>query len=213
MNSGAAAIEEAFHEAQIKSIPDLAFEQMAAYLELLSQWNARLSLTAIRNPSEIIRRHLVESALLAQWLPQDVNNLMDYGSGAGFPGLVVAICRPAVKVLLAEAHGKKASFLREVARTVVLKNCEIYEGRVETMPSSRTFDVVSMRAVEKMDLAIQVALGHIGQMLVLLTTDTALAGYKAKFTEVEWDVKLRLPGSEHGILASAVPRGTVVSHS
>ena len=98
-------------------MPASCYDQFSTYLELLLRWNARLSLTAIREPGQIIRRHFAECAFAAQHLPADIESLLDYGSGAGLPGIPFAICRPEIRVTLAEAHGKKASFLREVVRS------------------------------------------------------------------------------------------------
>ncbi len=126
------------------------------YLDLLLRWNLRLNLTAVREPEQIIQRHFVECAFAAQHLPPDIATLLDYGSGAGLPGIPIAICRPEIRVTLAEAQGKKAAFLREALRVLNLKG-EVYDGRVETMPEQLRFDAVSMRAVEKMELAIPVA--------------------------------------------------------
>ena len=69
-----------------------------------------MNLTAVREPEAIIRRHFVECAFAAQHLPTDITTLLDYGSGAGLPGIPIAICRPEIRVTLAEAQGKKAPF-------------------------------------------------------------------------------------------------------
>ncbi len=145
----------------ISELPTSCYDQFSAYLELLLRWNARLSLTSIREPDQIIRRHFAECAFAAQHLPADIESLLDYGSGAGLPGIPFAICRPEIRVTLAEAQGKKASFLREVVRSVGTRT-EVYDGRVETMPQGRLFHAVSMRAVEKMELAIPIAFRMVG---------------------------------------------------
>jgi 16S rRNA (guanine527-N7)-methyltransferase len=132
---------------------------------------------------------------------------MDYGTGAGLPGIVVAICRPDVKVTLAEAHGRKAAFLREVIRNLQIP-CEVYEGRVEAMAVSTTFDVVSMRAVEKMECAIPVALRHVRQYLALLTTEDLVNRYRAEFSEIAWQEPIELPNASKAVMVVAVPRGT-----
>ena len=163
-------IKEAFAEAGIGTLPANCYDQFFAYFGLLQRWNARLNLTAIREPGQIVRRHFVECAFAAQHLPSDIENLLDYGSGAGFPGIPFAICRPEIHVTLAEAQGKKASFLREAVRTVGTRT-GVYDGRVEEMPKGRSFHAVSLRAVEKMDLAIPIALRVAERYLVLLTTE------------------------------------------
>jgi 16S rRNA (guanine527-N7)-methyltransferase len=191
-------IQEAFAAGGIDGLPASCYEQFSLYLGLLLRWNARLNLTAIRDPEQIIRRHFVECAFAAQHLPGDIDSLLDYGSGAGLPGVAIAICRPEIRVTLAEAQGKKAAFLREVVRTVGTKT-EVYDGRVETMPQGRPFHAVSMRAVEKMESAIPIALRLVERYLVLLTTERSAAGFEAP--ELQWLDPVHLPNAEHTILA------------
>ena len=193
-------IEEAFAEAAIKGLPATCYDQFSAYLALLMRWNARLNLTAIREPAQVIRRHFVECAFAAQHLPKDIESLLDYGSGAGLPGIPFAICRPEIRVTLAEAQGKKASFLREVVRTVGT-GTDVYDGRVETMPKGRAFHAVSMRAVEKMELAIPIALRVAKRYLVLLTTERSAPAYERLAHELQWMEPVRLPNSDQMILA------------
>ena len=193
-------IEEAFAEAGINELPGSCYDQFSNYLELLLRWNARLSLTAIREPRQIIRRHFAECAFAAQHLPVDIESLLDYGSGAGLPGIPFAICRPEIRVTLAEAHGKKASFLREVVRSLGTRT-EVYDGRVETVAQGRLYHAVSMRAVEKMDLAIPVALRMVERYLVLLTTERSGPGYEKLAPELRWLDPVHLPNSDQMILA------------
>ena len=131
-----------------------AVEQFEAYLALLVKWNARMNLTAVRTPEEIVRRHFAESIFAAQQIPKQAKTLLDFGSGAGFPGIPIAICRPKIGVTLAESQGKKATFLREVVRTLGLK-AEVWPGRVEEMAGERVFDAVTLRAVDKMASGVQ----------------------------------------------------------
>jgi 16S rRNA (guanine527-N7)-methyltransferase len=193
-------IQEAFAVAGIGGLPVSCYEQFSLYLGLLLRWNARLNVTAIREPEQIIRRHFVECAFAAQHLPGDIESLLDYGSGAGLPGVAIAICRPEIRVTLAEAQGRKAAFLRELVRTVGTKT-EVYDGRVETMPPASAFHAVSMRAVEKMESAIPVALRLAERYLVLLTTERSAAGFAGWAPELQWRDPVHLPNAEHAILA------------
>jgi len=199
-------IQEAFAEAGITGLPGSCYDQFSDYLELLLRWNARLSLTAIREPGQIIRRHFAECAFAAQHLPVDIESLLDYGSGAGLPGIPFAICRPETCVTLAEAQGKKASFLREVVRTIGTET-EVYDGRVEKMAQGRPFHAVSMRAVEKMELAIPIALRMVERYLVLLTTERSAREYGKLAPELRWLDPVRLPNSDQMILAIGGRRG------
>ena len=130
-------------------------KRLGAYLDLLLKWNAHTNLTAIREPEEIVRRHFGESLFLAAHLPP-CQTLLDYGSGAGFPGIPVSLYHPRLAVTLAESQGKKAAFLREAVRVLEL-GAEVWAGRVETMPPERVFDVVALRAVDRMPEAVEAA--------------------------------------------------------
>jgi 16S rRNA (guanine527-N7)-methyltransferase len=198
VNITAGWIEKAFTGAGITELPVGAYDKFRTYLELLMRWNQRISLTAVRDPEEIIQRHFLECAFVAAQLPRDIADLLDFGSGAGLPGIPIAICRPEIGVTLAEAHGKKASFLREVFRALDLQG-EVYDGRVEAMPE-RTFDAVTMRAVEKMELAIPVALGRVRRYLVLLTTERAGLARGVAASGLEWQDSISIPNTEQMVL-------------
>ena len=148
--------------------------QLAEYLDLLLRWNARTNLTAIRDPHEIVRRHFGESLFAAQHLAPSTTTLLDFGSGAGFPGLPIQLYHPHLAVTLAESQNKKATFLREVIRTLGLKT-EVWAARVETMPPTRLFSTVALRAVDDMAVALPAASSRIapGGQLVILTTTSA----------------------------------------
>jgi 16S rRNA (guanine527-N7)-methyltransferase len=83
LNGTVKQIEQAFEEAGIPELPAHAYEQFDAYLDLLLRWNQRVSLTAVRDPEQIIRRHFVECAFAAAHLPRDIRTLLDYGSAQG----------------------------------------------------------------------------------------------------------------------------------
>jgi 16S rRNA (guanine527-N7)-methyltransferase len=159
-------------------VPQELGKQLAIYLELLVRWNARTNLTAVRDPEEMVTRHFGESlfagAVLGDFIPSGAK-VLDLGSGAGFPGLPIQLARPDLQVTLAESQNKKASFLREVVRTLGLTT-EVHAARAETMPPERLFDVVTMRAVDNPVVAFQAALKRIvegGVLCLLSSTETA----------------------------------------
>jgi 16S rRNA (guanine527-N7)-methyltransferase len=178
-----------------------AVEQFEAYLALLLKWNARINLTAVRRPEDIVRRHFAESIFAARQVPNKTKTLLDYGSGAGFPGIPIAICRPEIGVTLAESQGKKAAFLLEAARTLGLK-AEVWPGRVEEMAAERVFDAVTLRAVDKMPAACKVAAERLapqGWIAVFATRKSEASLEKIK--GIQWDVEVvRIPGSDQEIL-------------
>jgi 16S rRNA (guanine527-N7)-methyltransferase len=189
--------------------PRALFGQLAVYLELLLKWNARTNLTAIRQPAEIVRRHFGESLFAARHLGA-CETLLDFGSGAGFPGLPIQLFRPDIPVTLAESQNKKATFLREAIRTLSLTT-EVWAGRVEAMPSGRQFDVVTLRAVDDMELAVKAAAERSVGRLLLLTTSRH-AGLELPGFAVA--AAIAIPASQEQILLtlarqSDVPRGTL----
>lgn len=149
--------------------PEL-YEKLGDYLDLLVKWNARTNLTSIREPEEIVQRHFGESLFAARHLPE-CSTLLDLGSGAGFPGLPIQLLRPEIAVTLAESQGKKASFLREAVRTLGLKS-EVWAGRVEAMPLEQRFEVVALRAVDKMPDALALAGGRSSGYVVVLASSS-----------------------------------------
>jgi len=196
-------IAQAIKQAGLKSLTPEALARFDTYLALLQKWNARLSLTAIRDTRTIVYRHLVESIQCAEALPEPSSgsNLLDFGSGAGLPGIPIAICRPEIYVTMAESQGKKASFLREAVRTLNLK-AEVFAGRVEAMPSEQKFHLVTLRAVDKMATASSVAAERLSTRgwIVLFTTKGTEAGIKAALPRIDWKKQIPLSGLSHGSL-------------
>jgi 16S rRNA (guanine527-N7)-methyltransferase len=173
------------------------YKQLIEYIELLLKWNARTNLTAIRDPEEIVRRHFGESLFAAQHLGP-CSTLLDFGSGAGFPGLPIQLFRPDIHVTLAESQGKKAAFLREAVRSLNLQT-EVISARVETLPTSLTYEIVTLRAVDNMEAAIQEAATRAEKQILLLTTSGGQAAslISGIFEPVE---RFAIPNSNEGFL-------------
>ena len=140
-------------------LPALLLQQLQRYLDLLLRWNARINLTAVRAPEQVVTRHFGESLFAARVLTAEVSarsaNLADVGSGAGFPGIPVKLFAPEIGLTLIESHSKKATFLREVGRALHLEGAQVFGGRAEEW--GKTADVVTLRAVEKFERALPVA--------------------------------------------------------
>jgi 16S rRNA (guanine527-N7)-methyltransferase len=179
------------------TIPATLYTQLGVYLDLLLRWNARTNLTAIRDPEEIVRRHFGESLFvgihIAPLLPSPAT-LLDFGSGAGFPGLPIQLLLPELHVTLAESQGKKASFLREAVRTLSLKT-EVWAKRVEEMPLDRRFQCVTLRAVDNMAVALEAVPARILPSGIL-----AVLGGEAIFPEATQLQTIPVPGSRSSFL-------------
>ena len=119
-------------------------EQLVAYVDLLEKWNRAYNLTAIRDRREIVDRHLIESLSIAPFLSGD--SRVDVGTGAGLPGIPLAIIEPGVHYVLLDSNGKKTRFLSEVKRALALSNIDIETTRVESWRPGRHFDAVVTRA-------------------------------------------------------------------
>jgi len=180
-------------QAKLAGICELSSEQLAhlqAHYELLTRWNKVLNLTSVRTIEETVERHYSESVFLACHLPEGPISIADIGSGAGFPGIPVAILQPNAAVTLIESHQRKAVFLREASRD--LPNVRVIPKRAEAI--STHFDWVISRAVKYSDIAAD--LTRLGENAAILTGETQpsdLPGF-------EWQEPIRLPWGAHRLL-------------
>ena len=171
------------------------------YLALILHWNSRLNLTAIRNPEEIQSRHFIESITSARLLPESIGSLLDFGSGAGFPGIPIALCRPEIAVTLAESQSKKAAFLQEAVRVLGI-DASVFSKRAEQL--DQQFDCVTLRAVDRMEDAVAAALRLVrsGGWLAVLTTQGQLSFVQdSAGSAFRWLESRPLPRSEQRLLA------------
>ena len=161
-------------------------DSISIYINLLLRWNSSINLTSIRQPEEIVTRHFGESLFAARHIfpaskqivteksPLEVDAI-DVGSGAGFPGLPIKIWAPHIHLTLIESNQKKATFLREVVRTLTLTNVDVFAGRAadfqgrpasnlqEPLPGpKKTADLVTLRAVEHFDSILLTAAALVG---------------------------------------------------
>lgn len=132
---------------------------LLAYLALLARWNATYNLTAIRDPREMLTKHLLDSLAMQAHL-DGVANLADLGTGPGLPGIPLAIARPDVQVTLVESNGKKARFLREAVRQLKLGNARVAESRIEAFAAPAAFDAITARALATLPLILELG-GHL----------------------------------------------------
>lgn len=173
-----------------------AAERLAAYGNLLLRWNQRLSLTSIRDEAEVIDRHLMEGVFAAAHHPSAATAL-DFGSGTGIPGIPIALCRPAIRVTLAESQRRKAAFLQEAIRQLSL-DAVVHGGRAELLPPA-SFDAVWMRAVDRSEAMLPLAERLVapgGSLCLFAASDLP----KSVFTgEWRWESH-PLPGAKSRVL-------------
>ena len=123
-------------------LPDAAIATLLAYVGLLARWNATYNLSAVRDPAEMVTRHLLDSLSIVPLVRGA--SLADLGSGAGLPGIPLAIVAPERRVSVVDSNGKKTRFLRAAVRELGLANVTVVESRVEAVPG--TFDCITARA-------------------------------------------------------------------
>ncbi len=131
---------------------------LLAYLTLLNRWNGTYNLTAIRDPLEMVTRHLLDSLAMQPHLER--GTLADLGTGPGLPGIPLAIARPQLQVTLVESNGKKARFMREAVRQLGLGNARVAESRAEALDEPGAYDHLTARAMDSLAGIIRVG-GHL----------------------------------------------------
>jgi len=138
-----AALDEGLRQLAL-TLPETGRNRILRYLELLAKWNRTFNLTAIREPARMVTHHVLDALAVLPELPG--GSLADVGSGAGVPGIPIAIAQPERAVTLNDANQKKASFLRQAIIELQLRNCSVHEGRAETWFPVERFQVVISRA-------------------------------------------------------------------
>lgn len=202
---------------KVAMLSPVQFKHISMYIDILMRWNARVNLTAVREPEEIVTRHFGESIFAARHLfprsdefavtlrptsqARAVPHVIDVGSGPGFPGLPIKIWASGIRLTLIESNQKKATFLREVVRALELTDVEVFAGRAEAFPK-RQGDVVTLRAVERFEASLPIAAGLLGpgaRLALLIGQDQAIAARQLA-ARVEWDDPVLLPLSNTRIL-------------
>ena len=164
------------------TLTDAQIEQIIAYLALLVKWNSVYNLTAVRDPKEMVKLHLLDS-LSAVHAFSDAKNILDVGSGGGLPGIILAIVYPEAKVSMIDTVSKKTAFLTQVKAELGLRNVTVHTGRVELLKVAQGFDVITSRAFSELNNFINWS-GH------LLADDGQFIAMKGVMPQEEID---RLP--------------------
>ena len=188
-------------EAGLEPLEPTQSRRFEEYLSLFIRWNAKINLSAVRDEEGILSRHFVESIACARALPSGLRTLLDFGSGAGLPGIPIALCRPEVSVTLAETQGKKVAFLCEAVRVLGVP-VAVHGGRAESIGVE--FDCVVLRAVDRMPRAVAAAARLVAPRgwLALMTTRSELAQlHPAAGAEFSWSGGILLARGTGRVLA------------
>ena len=133
-------------------------ESLYKYMELLLEWNEKINLTAITEENEIILKHFIDSAIINKYI-DNAKKLVDVGTGAGFPGMVLKIINKDLSIVLLDALNKRINFLNEVLQELDLKNIEAIHGRAEEFGRNEEhrerYDIVTSRAVANMNVLLE----------------------------------------------------------
>ncbi len=192
----------------VTNLDGAQLSQIAAYLELMQRWNARMNLTAVRDPEQMITRHFGESLFAARWLYPQLgtrnSDLVDIGSGAGFPGLPIKIYAPELRVTLLESNQRKATFLREVARALELPDVNVVTERAEKFAAPAVQSLtVTLRAVEEFAKVLPAAvrlLAKAGEGRLALLIGAGQVGTARDVVSVKWNEPVPVPRSEQRVL-------------
>ena len=125
-------------------LSDQVIDQLMTYLDLVEKWNRVYNLTAIRERDEMIKLHFLDSLSILNHV--HVKNILDVGSGAGFPGIVLAITKPELKVTVMDSVNKKTTFMQQVKSELSLTNLDVVNSRVEDYQPTTLFEAVTSRA-------------------------------------------------------------------
>lgn len=181
-------------EAQIHRLRD--------HYELLCRWNARINLTSVRTPRDVVTRHFAESLFLADRLPS-VGTVVDVGSGAGFPGVPISVARPGLKVTLVDSNGKKAAFLQEAVRGECgVKVRSVRFSEVDGEYNWGVWRGVALEDIEE-DLPSRV------ERVAAITSSRVLSGWST-ISSISWSERHEIPWDRRRIvvLGECVSRGT-----
>ncbi len=164
-------LESGLDELQL-SLSNSVLEKSLEHVKLLLQWNRTFNLTAIRTMDDIISKHLLDSFAIAEYVKGQY--AADFGSGAGFPGIPVALAKPKLKMVLVDSSSKKAQFLLHVVASLNIKNVVVLQGRIQNIIVRNKFDTITARALGSLDAIAALSFPHLateGRILAMKGPD------------------------------------------
>ncbi len=187
------------------SLSDHQKNQLVAYVDMLHKWNKAYNLTSVRDPNEMLVRHILDSVVVAPYL--EGTRFIDVGTGPGLPGIPLSIVRPEAQFTLLDSLGKRVRFLRQVQHELKLDNVHPVQSRVEDFPAEPPFDGVISRAFASLTDMVQWCHhlpGEKGRFYALKgqLPDDEISQLPVEFS-VESVIKLQIPeleGERHLVL-------------
>ena len=146
-----AQLEKGMQILGFENIPQI-ISKLLIYKELLMKWNNSFNLTSVKN-TEIVTHHFLDCLAVIPFIKS--STLLDVGTGAGLPGIVIAIVNPDIKVSLIDKVGKKITFIKRIIAELEIKNIETYHDRVELLTSEEKYDGIISRAFSNMEVFIK----------------------------------------------------------
>ena len=200
-----AEVTRVLKEYGVEASPAMA-DAIGVYAANLLRWNSKISLTTVVDPVEILKFHFGESFFAASKVPITHGRLADVGSGAGFPGLALAMLLPSLSVVLIEPNLKKTVFLSDVIRELNIENAEVWRKRTEEVDVSGEFDFVTARALGGYDHLLRwsrAALRPGGKVVLWLgSQDAASISFESGWN---WAERIPIPGSDNRKLLAGTP--------
>jgi 16S rRNA (guanine527-N7)-methyltransferase len=175
-------------------ITEEIYSKLYKYFELLVEWNNKFNMTSILEEKEVFLLHFYDSLCLNKINLNEINSLCDFGTGAGFPGMVIALVYPNIEVTLVESNNKKCTFLEEVKQQLNIKNVSIFNERIEDFArkNREKYDIVTCRAVTSIPIIIELStsLIKVNGLLAPLKSNCEEEINKYKYLEKEFNLKL-----------------------
>jgi 16S rRNA (guanine527-N7)-methyltransferase len=172
-------------EALKLKVNDQQIDQLLAFIDLIQKWNKAYNLTAIKDKQDMVSLHLLDSLTVLPYLQGD--RIIDIGTGAGLPGIPLAICRPDLNFTLLDSNAKKTRFVQQAVLELKLTNVEIRQSRVEDFHPNIHFDTVITRAFAELARIVELN-QH------LLAKNGMILAMKGQFSESEI-AKIKLPAT------------------
>lgn len=174
-------------------LAEAQIEQLLRFIELIEKWNKAYNLTAVREPLAMVSLHLLDSLAILPYLTG--MRIADIGTGAGLPGIPLAICKPDRHFTLVDSNSKKTRFVQQAVLELQLKNVEVVHSRVELLKPKKLFSTVISRAFANMSDIVQLTAHLLADEGCLLAMKGQIPGQELEALSLEYDViQLGVPG-------------------